>query len=234
MANIGAAFQNMIAQISTNMSNITLTNVAGSITRIVPNAMEKLSQGFSNSLVLNTEKYNSLVTNLGEEDSLVLQLIGLVGYTIYSNLDLVVMYIHLIVAALFPIVIGAFASLGRPSSADKPSKKVDANGVEIENENEPVEMAMETLGKTDALMFPIIAGVMLSGLYLLITYFEITNILNKLMSAYFSLVVSDISIAKFPNIANPRVETFFQPEFASRNNLLSPETPRISRLTLVM
>ncbi|KAJ5612120.1 Peptidase A22B signal peptide peptidase [Penicillium lagena] len=97
-------------------------------------------------------------------------------------------YGHLLVSALFPIWIGAHASLSRPSSAAKPSKE-DINPEEDtddeEEESSPVQK-MENLEASDALMFPLTAGLTLGGLYMVIKWLEDPAILNKILSFYFS------------------------------------------------
>ncbi|GFF24630.1 signal peptide peptidase 1 [Aspergillus udagawae] len=97
-------------------------------------------------------------------------------------------YGHLLVSALFPIYIGAHASLSRPSSAAKPPKK-DTNNNETDEEDEeglgPVQK-MEGLEPSDALMFPLTAGLTLGGLYLIIKWLDDPAILNKVLSFYFS------------------------------------------------
>ncbi|GIJ90222.1 hypothetical protein Asppvi_009175 [Aspergillus pseudoviridinutans] len=99
-------------------------------------------------------------------------------------------YGHLLVSALFPIYIGAHASLSRPSSAAKPPKK-DTNNNETDNEEEDEEglvpvQKMEGLEPSDALMFPLTAGLTLGGLYLIIKWLDDPAILNKVLSFYFS------------------------------------------------
>ncbi|RHZ55683.1 hypothetical protein CDV55_105132 [Aspergillus turcosus] len=99
-------------------------------------------------------------------------------------------YGHLLVSALFPIYIGAHASLSRPSSAAKPLKK-DTNSSETDNEEEDEEglgpvQKMEGLEPSDALMFPLTAGLTLGGLYLIIKWLDDPAILNKVLSFYFS------------------------------------------------
>ncbi|EAL85824.1 aspartic endopeptidase [Aspergillus fumigatus Af293] len=99
-------------------------------------------------------------------------------------------YGHLLVSALFPIYIGAHASLSRPSSAAKPPKK-DTNNIETDNEEEDEEglspvQKMEGLEPSDALMFPLTAGLTLGGLYLIIKWLDDPAILNKVLSFYFS------------------------------------------------
>ncbi|KAJ5249215.1 hypothetical protein N7468_000666 [Penicillium chermesinum] len=97
-------------------------------------------------------------------------------------------YGHLLVAALFPIWIGAHASLSRPSSAAKPQKKGDDETDTDDEESEdtgPIQK-MEGLEPSDALMFPLTAGLTLGGLYLVIKWLEDPAILNKILSFYFS------------------------------------------------
>lgn len=98
------------------------------------------------------------------------------------------MYGHIIVAALFPIFIGAHASLSRPSSAAKPPKKDDDDdevGSE-EDEEEPSNLyKAESLEPKDALIFPLMAGGTLGGLYLVIKWMEDAELLNKILGIYF-------------------------------------------------
>lgn len=99
-------------------------------------------------------------------------------------------YGHLLVSALFPIYIGSHASLSRPSSAAKPPKKRKdghESGREEEDEGEKgPQQKMEGLEPSDALMFPLMAGLTLGGLYLVIKWLEDPAILNKILSFYFS------------------------------------------------
>jgi minor histocompatibility antigen H13 len=105
-------------------------------------------------------------------------------------------YGHLLVSALFPMWIGAHASLSRPSSAAKPPKKdkkdtekeeydTDDDDDEGEDKGGPVQK-MEGLEPSDALMFPLTAGLTLGGLYFVIRWLEDPAILNKILSFYFS------------------------------------------------
>ncbi|KAI9890690.1 MAG: hypothetical protein M1814_003759 [Vezdaea aestivalis] len=105
-------------------------------------------------------------------------------------------YIHLLTAAAFPIFIGAHASLSRPSSA-APRKKVSRSRnyrqiLDGESEDEDDEgeedSKMEGLQPTDALLFPVIAGSLLAGLYFLLKWLQDPKILNTVLNAYFSLM----------------------------------------------
>ncbi|KAF9886254.1 hypothetical protein FE257_011867 [Aspergillus nanangensis] len=98
-------------------------------------------------------------------------------------------YGHLLVSALFPIYIGAHASLSRPSSAAEPPKKSQQDGYVSDSEDEDEEQGddqkMEALEPSDALMFPLTAGLTLGGLYLVINYMG-ADMLNKVLGFYFS------------------------------------------------
>lgn len=173
-------------QIMATIRNITIQDVTGKIIRIVPDSVDSVTAGVSRFILINTEKYTDFVSGLDEGDSVTLQLIGLIGYKLYSHSDAIFMYIHLILAALFPIFIGAHASLSQPSSAAKKAPKSRED--EESDEAEASESAIETLDKSDAIMFPIIAGILLTGLYFLIKWLEDPAMLNLIMNFYFSLM----------------------------------------------
>lgn len=128
---------------------------------------------------------------MSEEISPVAELLGLSIYHFERLKPLLPTYGHLLVAALFPIWIGAHASLSRPSSAAKPPKKNDENdgndtdGDESDDES-GAGQRMEGLEPSDALMFPLTAGLTLGGLYLVIKWLEDPAVLNKILSFYFS------------------------------------------------
>ncbi|KAK4868908.1 hypothetical protein LT330_006517 [Penicillium expansum] len=120
----------------------------------------------------------------------VAELLGQALYHFDRLRPLLPTYGHLIVSALFPIWIGAHASLTRPSSAAKPPKKnTDKDKDEYDTDDEeghgPLQK-MEGLEPSDALMFPLTAGLTLGGLYLVIKWLEDPAILNKILSFYFS------------------------------------------------
>ncbi|CAI7669784.1 unnamed protein product [Penicillium crustosum] len=120
----------------------------------------------------------------------VAELLGQALYHFDRLRPLLPTYGHLIVSALFPIWIGAHASLTRPSSAAKPpKKKADKDKDEYDTDDEeghgPLQK-MEGLEPSDALIFPLTAGLTLGGLYLVIKWLEDPAILNKILSFYFS------------------------------------------------
>lgn len=128
---------------------------------------------------------------MSEEISPVAELLGLAIYHFERLKPLLPTYGHLLVASMFPIWIGAHASLSRPSSAAKPPKKNDekdgndTDNDESDDEAGPVQK-MEGLEPSDALMFPLTAGLTLGGLYLVIKWLEDPAVLNKILSFYFS------------------------------------------------
>ncbi|KAL4956225.1 signal peptide peptidase-domain-containing protein [Aspergillus filifer] len=119
------------------------------------------------------------------------ELLGQALYQFEQIRPLLPTYGHVIVSALFPLYIGAHASLSRPSSAAKPSKGSDeeahddSDDEEEEEENYGADQKMEGLAPNDALVFPLTAGATLGGLYLVIEYAG-ADLLNKILGFYFS------------------------------------------------
>lgn len=106
-------------------------------------------------------------------------------------------YTHLLLSALFPIYAGAHASLSRPSSAAKPIKqesKVDQDAAEDEEDDEIIQK-MEGLSPSDAIVFPLLSGATLAGLYFVIKWLEDPALLNKILNWYFA-TFSILSVAR--------------------------------------
>jgi minor histocompatibility antigen H13 len=129
------------------------------------------------------------------------------------------LYIHLIISALFPIVTGSFASLSRPSSAAKPSKKtMSEDDDEDEEEEDEVEQKMEGLSPRDAIVLPITAGAVLGGLYWLIKQYGADPI-NLILGWYFS-GVGIFSVGKILNDAAAlALSVLFPTYFAHKGKL---------------
>jgi minor histocompatibility antigen H13 len=123
-------------------------------------------------------------------------------------------YLHVILAALFPIYAASHASLSRPSSAAKRSKKTKDGNETDEEESDDEYQRMEGLTPTDALLFPLMAGVTLGGLYLLIKYLENPDLLNKILNWYFA-VVGLYGVCKFISDGLHIVHLFVYPSFYS-------------------
>ncbi|KAJ5542617.1 Peptidase A22B signal peptide peptidase [Penicillium sp. DV-2018c] len=120
----------------------------------------------------------------------VAELLGQALYHYERLRPLLPTYGHLIISALFPIWISAHASLTRPSSAaEPPKKKANEHNDDYDTEDEEGHgpfQKVEGLEPSDALMFPLTAGLTLGGLYLLIKWLEDPAILNKILGFYFS------------------------------------------------
>ena len=108
-------------------------------------------------------------------------------------------FLGLMLAALFPIYCGAHASLKIPSSAEKRKEKKKQKrkhkktaGVESEDDSDSGEddedegsSVVSELRPEDALWFPLLAGCLLGGLYLVIKHLD-AKVLNRILNAYFS------------------------------------------------
>lgn len=133
------------------------------------------------------------IFSLFEGDSPVLQFIGEHGYKIYEERELILMYIHLLISALFPIYIGSHASLRRPPSAKatvrpKQNSAQDENEEEDEDDDLDKEVTVEGLSPSDAIVFPVLAGLTLGGLYFVIKVLKNATLLNKILGWYFSII----------------------------------------------
>ncbi|KAF2839897.1 hypothetical protein M501DRAFT_933269 [Patellaria atrata CBS 101060] len=117
------------------------------------------------------------------------ELLGRLAFEFAEIQPLIPTYIHLILSALFPIYVGAHASLSRPASAAKPIKneKKDIDHEESEDEETETAQKMEGLSPTDALMMPLFAGCTLAGLYFLLKWLQDPTLLNKILNWYFAI-----------------------------------------------
>jgi minor histocompatibility antigen H13 len=147
-------------------------------------------------------------------------LMATAAYHFQQLKPMIPLYIHLILSALFPIVTGAFASLSRPSSAAKPSKKSRKSHEEDdEDEDEDeVEQKMEGMSPKDAIILPITAGLVLGGLYWLIKKYG-ADMINLIFGWYFS-AVGVFSVGKlFNDAAALTIGVVFPAYFAHRGKL---------------
>ncbi|KAF2135219.1 uncharacterized protein K452DRAFT_293392 [Aplosporella prunicola CBS 121167] len=129
----------------------------------------------------------------------IMELIGKTAFAFDQIQPLLPTYTHLLVSALFPIYAGAHSSLTRPASAAKPPKRkkhADDESAEDNKEEEDNEQKMEGLSPSDALMFPIMAGVTLTGLYFLIKWMDNAELLNKILNGYFAFFAI-FSVSRF-------------------------------------
>lgn len=97
-----------------------------------------------------------------------------------QNADFLLLELKLVFSAMAIIYLGAHAALRRPPSAAptkprKPGQKADDE-----------ERFAQGLEPSDAIMFPLLAAVVLVGLYYLIQWLKDPNILNKILRWYMS------------------------------------------------
>ena len=111
-----------------------------------------------------------------------LQAVGYYSVTCYPSLAV---YPHLLISALLPIYAGAHASLSRPSSAAKAPVK---DGDHDHDGPEEQERTMEGLGPMDALLLPLMSGLMLTSLYFLIKWVDDPASLNKILNWYCAVI----------------------------------------------
>jgi len=124
-------------------------------------------------------------------------------------------YGHLLLSAIFPIFAGSYASLSRPSSAAKPPKTKKSTE-DADDEDEVEEVKMEGLSPYDAIMFPLLAGATLTGLYFLIKWLQDLALLNKILNWYFA-AFSVFSVSKLVSDALDVFHSFLFPhDFVDR------------------
>ncbi|KAF4549941.1 Signal peptide peptidase-like protein [Elsinoe fawcettii] len=127
------------------------------------------------------------------------------------------MSLHLIGSALLPIYTGSHASLSRPSSTSKPKRKKagDERGkgdtTDSEAEDEDLVTKMEGMSPSDAILFPLLAGCTLAGLYMLIKYMG-PALLNKILAVYFG-GMAFFSVARMINDIFAVIQSFVFPKF---------------------
>ncbi|PHH83609.1 hypothetical protein CDD82_6637 [Ophiocordyceps australis] len=126
----------------------------------------------SRSLLGELDSVNATLN--GDETSPVLGLV--------DNLGFLLLEIKLLASALGIIFVGSHASLRRPPSASPSSSAKDKKCRTRDKE----ESAMQGLEPSDAIIFPLLASVMLVGLYYLIQWLNDPTLLNKILRWYMS------------------------------------------------
>ncbi|KUI56009.1 Intramembrane protease 2 [Cytospora mali] len=106
-------------------------------------------------------------------------------WDILASMDYFEIETKMILSALVIIYLGAHASLRRPPSAAPPKKlKRKAGKLVVDDEKEHFAQGFQA---SDAIMFPVLAGVVLIGLYYLIKWLQDPNLLNKILRAYMAI-----------------------------------------------
>ena len=141
------------------------------------------------------------------------EIVGRIAYELTLIQPFVPTYLHLLISALFPIFTGAHASLSRPSSAAKPSKSKKRSTDNSEEEDYVAvenSQRMEGLSPSDAILYPVLTGCMLAGLYFLIKWLKDPDILNKILNWYLS-VFGILSIARLLIDSTSTIMSFIFP-----------------------
>ncbi|KAF9775650.1 hypothetical protein IL306_006249 [Fusarium sp. DS 682] len=118
------------------------------------------------------------------------------GFTYLQDLSFVMLEVRLVLSAVGIIYLGAHAALRRPPSARTAKKKKP--GAKDDDE----ERFAQGLEPSDAIIFPLMAGVVLVGLYYLIQWLKDPDILNKILRWY----MSTMSVASLVSIYSHGIE----------------------------
>ncbi|KAK8016133.1 Signal peptide peptidase 1 [Apiospora rasikravindrae] len=105
---------------------------------------------------------------------------------IWNNRDFLLLEARIVGSAMACIYVSSQAALRRPPSARLPKKKKGKHGKKSDESSE--DEYVQGLLLSDAIMFPILAGMVLVGLYYLIKWLEDPAILNKILGIYFSVM----------------------------------------------
>jgi minor histocompatibility antigen H13 len=146
------------------------------------------------------------------DPGLVTQIIGRLAFEFAKVQHLIPTYLHIILAALFPIYTAAHGSLSRPSSAAKPPKKKSKKEWDDDEDDEDDKPRMEGLSPSDAILFPLSAGIALTSLYFLIKWDK--ELLNKILSWYMSSI-GLFGVIKFIADALHLMHSFAFPDYYS-------------------
>ncbi|KAF5016788.1 hypothetical protein F66182_11416 [Fusarium sp. NRRL 66182] len=118
------------------------------------------------------------------------------AYTYLQTQNFLMLEFRLVLSAIGIIYLGAHAALRRPPSAAPAKKKKPGE------EDHDEERFSQGLEPSDAIMFPLMAAVMLVGLYYLIQWLQDPDILNKVLRWY----MSTMSVASLLSIYSHGIE----------------------------
>lgn len=125
---------------------------------------------------------------------------SLTAWQTLQNFDFMLLEFKLIGSALGIIFLGAHAALGRPPSAAPKSKDKKESAIS------------QGLELSDAIMFPLLAGTMLIGLYYLIQWLKDPAILSKILR-YYMTTVSVASMVTLYAHGTDLVSSFVFPKY---------------------
>jgi minor histocompatibility antigen H13 len=148
--------------------------------------------------------------------------------TLYNNRGFIYTSARITASAMAIIWIGALSALRRPPSAAPPKdKKTRKDG-----KKDADDTFTEGFAASDAIMMPVLASVVLVGLYYLIKWMEDPDLLNKIIRGYMS-IMSVASMGKFaadglqlltsllfPDVWTDRAGKLYKIDGARRQHLL--------------
>lgn len=115
----------------------------------------------------------------------------LTTWELLESMDFMSLEFQMVISAIFIIYVGAHASLRRPPSAAPPttkkSKKRNKDGKTANDDDDHKEQFAPGFEASDAIMFPLMAGTVLIGLYYLIKWLQDPAILNTILRWYMSI-----------------------------------------------
>ncbi|KAI3326928.1 signal peptide peptidase-domain-containing protein [Xylariaceae sp. AK1471] len=136
----------------------------------------------STSLVLDEVSLTNVTSSMAFNQTFFDKLASM-PTVLLQHKELLFLEIRIVFSALAIIYIACYGALRRPPSAKPP--KIGKNGNKNEAE-ERDDQYVQGMLPSDAILFPILAGTVLIGLYYLIKWLEDPDMLNKVFRAYFS------------------------------------------------
>lgn len=137
-------------------------------------------------------------------------------WNLLINTDFLYLEVRLVLSAMGIIFMGAHGALRRPPSAAPPKPNGDGKNPK----DDKSDQFTDGLRPSDAIMFPLMAGIMLMGLYYLIQWLQDPAILNKILRVYMS-AISLASMGKLSGDALHLLTNFVFPRvWANRSGVV--------------
>lgn len=111
---------------------------------------------------------------------------SLTTWELLESMDFMALEFQMVISAIFIIYVGAHASLRRPPSAAPPIIKKDKKRSK-DGKDDHKEQFAPGFEASDAILFPLMAGIVLIGLYYLIKWLQDPAILNTILRWYMSI-----------------------------------------------
>ncbi|KAF2965588.1 hypothetical protein GQX73_g7996 [Xylaria multiplex] len=125
------------------------------------------------------------MTSSMEPDRNIFEQLASVPTLLLQSIDVFALEMRVVLTALICIYIASHGSIRRPPSAKLP--ETGKNGQKNERRERDDER-VHSLLPSDAIIFPISAAIILTGLYYVIQWLEDPDILNKILRVYFSIM----------------------------------------------